>query len=100
VAAVVPAVPASASTCPDNVWSNKDNTSGHTFTGSGVNIRTGPLTTCTSVGLGYPGHNVQYHCYKVSSDGFTWSHITDITTAKSGWVRDGFLSDFGAVNLC
>ncbi|MEN3608752.1 SH3 domain-containing protein [Plantactinospora sp. ZYX-F-223] len=91
VAAVVPGTPAlaaPAATCPDNGWSIRDGGTGYLFAASGVNIRTGPSTDCTSVGLGYPNHLVRLDCQKAG-----WSHIFDHTTGKLGWVRNDMLSN-------
>jgi hypothetical protein len=91
ISVVAPGTPASATVaaaCPDNGWSIRDGGSGYLFAGSGVNIRTGPSTACTSVGLGYPNHLVRLDCKKGS-----WSHIYDITTAKLGWVANSLLTN-------
>jgi len=64
------------------------------FAGNGVNIRTGPSTSCTSIGLGYLSHRVNYRCYGLgqSVSGWnTWTYLTDITTGKTGWVNDSLL---------
>jgi uncharacterized protein YraI len=97
---VVTAAPASASVCNDNVWQTRDGSTGNTFTGSNVNIRNGPLTTCGINAVGQIGHNLRYDCFKFSSDGYSWSHIKNLTTGYSGWVRDTYLSGSGASLVC
>ena len=95
---VTPTV-ASAASCPDNGWRNitqarvNDN-----FKGTGVNIRTGPSTSCTSIGQGQPTHDTVLHCYKVSG-GYLWTHLYNLNTAKNGWVR-GDLLHINSGNLC
>jgi Bacterial SH3 domain len=50
------------------------------FTANGVNIRTGPDTSCTSVGRGYSGQQITIYCY--SGD---WVYLYDDASRKSGW---------------
>lgn len=88
IAVAVPGTPALAATCPDNGWSIRDGGTGHLFAGSGVNIRTGPSTACTSVGLGYPSHVVRLDCLKGD-----WSHIANLTTGRLGWVHNSLLTN-------
>lgn len=68
------------------------------FIGSGVNIRTGPGTDCTSLGHGQIGQPATYHCWVVGHDGRTWTHLS--TAGVSGWVRDDFLSGNGSPFHC
>lgn len=73
---------------------NRDPRSGQFFDGSGVNIRTGPHTSCTSVGHGQLSHMVDYHCYAVGDtvNGWsTWTYLRDVTTNTYGWVNDSHL---------
>ena len=50
------------------------------FTANGVNIRTGPDPSCTSVGLGYSGQQITVYCYSGS-----WVYLYDDASRKSGW---------------
>jgi hypothetical protein len=94
--AVVPAAsPAFAASCPDNGWSTRDGSTGYFFDGSGINIRTGPSTNCTSLGMGYSSQRVQYDCYKEGQDG-TWTHLTDLSTGVKGWSKDSLLVGSGS----
>ncbi|WNV89140.1 SH3 domain-containing protein [Umezawaea sp. Da 62-37] len=86
------------STCPDNDWSNKDNRTGK-FVLTAANIRTGPSTTCTSVGQAQTSHSVTLHCWKYGAGG-TWSHVRDNTTGRQGWIKDSLLVNSGAANKC
>jgi hypothetical protein len=69
---------------------NNHNLGGH-FVASGVRIRTGPSTTCTVKGLGYPSDAVVYRCW-AWGDSFTWTYLTDLSNGVTGWVRDDLLS--------
>lgn len=70
------------------------------FIGSGVNIRTGPGTDCTSRGHGQRGQSATYHCWVFGHDGRTWTHLRNNVTGVSGWVRDDFLSGNGSPFHC
>ena len=51
------------------------------FIGNGVNIRTGPSTSCTIVGEGFKNQSVTVHCYRGN-----WDYLKDNATGKLGWV--------------
>jgi uncharacterized protein YraI len=70
------------------------------FTGSGVNIRTGPDTSCTSIGLGYPGQSVTAHCTQAFVGANIWIYLTDNTTGKTGWSDFHYLSISGSLSPC
>ncbi|HEY3502046.1 MAG TPA: SH3 domain-containing protein [Actinocatenispora sp.] len=86
------AQPAAPASCPGDHWANVDNFTGKYFDGSGVHIRTGPSTSCTSLGSGYTSHNITIHCYDTLKG---WSHIRDNTTGVSGWVDARYLKITG-----
>ena len=95
-------LPASAATSPavdciQNPSANSD-TVAH-FTGSNVNIRTGPATTCTAVGEGQPNHNVTAHCAE-PVNGVLWVYLVDHTTGKKGWSDAAFVLWNGGVISC
>ncbi|MFL6113410.1 MAG: SH3 domain-containing protein [Catenulispora sp.] len=69
------------------------------FTASGVNIRTGPDTSCTAIGSGFPGQSVTARCYTFSA-GYYWIYLTDNTTGKTGWSRVDFLTWSGGIGPC
>ena len=99
----VVSTPAAAATvtpaidCTQNPGTNGGNT-GH-FTGQGVNIRTGPSTTCTSVGLGYESHSVTARCGKPVGSEF-WVYLKDHTTGKIGWSRYPLITWDGLLPHC
>ncbi|MBN1174164.1 MAG: hypothetical protein JXA67_18480 [Micromonosporaceae bacterium] len=100
VAAIIPtASPAFAASCPDNGWSIKDGRYGQYFASNGINIRTGPSTACTSLGLGYSSYSVMLDCYKSGQNG-TWSHLWVENTGVQGWVKDSLLVGGGANTYC
>ncbi|MDG4801892.1 hypothetical protein [Micromonospora sp. WMMD980] len=105
VAVVTGAAPASASCSHSH--SNVDNKFGQLFNATNVNIRTGPHTTCGSLGYGQLSHNVDFHCFasgdRVSANGhttYTWTYLRDTTTGVSGWVADALLDNLGGNVAC
>jgi hypothetical protein len=65
------------------------------YKGSGVKIRTGPSSSYTSVGLGYPGNGVCADFYtsgqNVGGD-TTWAHHRNLSTGKIGYSADYYLT--------
>ncbi|GAB3062397.1 hypothetical protein [Micromonospora schwarzwaldensis] len=105
VAVVGAATPASAS-C-SHPHSNVDTKFGQLFNATNVNIRSGPHTTCGSLGYGQLSHNVDFHCFasgdRVSANGhttYTWTYLRDTTTGVSGWVADALLDNLGGNVAC
>ena len=96
--AVAVAQEAQAASCPDSGWHNYDNITATNILKAGANIRTGPSTTCTSVGQGQTSHSITLHCYKAGSGGY-WDHVRDNTTGKSGWVSETAMNHY-ATNYC
>ncbi|HEV2452442.1 MAG TPA: SH3 domain-containing protein [Streptosporangiaceae bacterium] len=100
------AAPASASTGASHIanWgcgsvptfvSSKDGG----FTGSGINIRSGPSTSCTVYGLGYEGQILKVWC-QVSSGGASWVYLNDRTTGIRGWSLEHYVSFSGGLPTC
>ncbi|MFE9957621.1 hypothetical protein [Micromonospora sp. NPDC005299] len=105
VSVVSAAGPASA-TC-SHAHSNIDTKVGTLFNATNVNIRTGPHTTCGSLGYGQLSHSVDFHCFtngdRVSANGhttYTWTYLKDTTTGVSGWVADALLDSLGSGIAC
>ena len=105
VAVVGAAAPAGAS-C-NHSHSNVDTKFGQLFNATNVNIRSGPHTTCGSLGYGQLSHNVDFHCFasgdRVSANGhttYTWTYLRDTTTGVSGWVADALLDNLGGNVAC
>ena len=94
--------PAAAANCTDNPHPNLDGWTGK-FTGNNVNIRTGPHTSCTSLGQGLLGDTAVYFCW-VPGDWVynmaSWTYVYDTRNRVSGWVSDYYLSDGGAYSVC
>ncbi|WFE39420.1 hypothetical protein [Micromonospora sp. WMMD998] len=105
VAVVGAGAPASASCSHSH--SNVDNKFGQLFNATNVNIRTGPHTSCGSLGYGQLSHGVDFHCFasgdRVSANGrttYTWTYLKDTTTGVSGWAADALLDNLGANVAC
>jgi uncharacterized protein YraI len=100
---LVPASPAAAQVRPliDCTQSPSNNANVKAkFTGSGVNIRTGPGTSCTVVGSGNPGNSVTARCAKYNGSTL-WIYLKDNTTGKIGWSSSAYVSLSGtAIILC
>ncbi|MEV1317901.1 hypothetical protein AB0J14_17680 [Micromonospora arborensis] len=92
--AVVPAAPASAAYC-NYSWSNKSGQASDIY-GNGVNYRTGPYTSCDSLGQFGSDNYVYAHCWRfgtmVDSDNIWW-HVRLYGTTRQGWVSDVYLLD-------
>jgi uncharacterized protein YraI len=84
---------AEAATCPQTPTNPLNSVA--SFTGDGVNIRTGPSTSCTSKGLGYRIHSVTYHC-----EASGWVYLTDNTTGVTGWSSGQFVTSTDAARVC
>jgi hypothetical protein len=89
---------ASAVSCPDNGHHNYENGKYTRSLKAGANIRTGPSTSCASVGQGQVSHSATYHCYKNVGQ-HTWTYLKDNTNGRSGWVREDAMV-FPAVFEC
>nr|AGS49720.1 hypothetical protein [uncultured bacterium esnapd14] len=90
----------------DHPWSDKDRNTGN-VDGQGVHIRTGPHTSCTSLGLLYPSYGLSYDCFDegdtVIRNGITfrtWTHLRRNGTTIQGWVSDAYLNDAGSFQHC
>lgn len=67
---------------------------GRLFDANGVNIRTGPSTSCAILGRAYSSQRVDYHCWAVGQkvNGYdTWTYLRNVSTGKYGWVNDSLL---------
>ncbi|MGW0705753.1 SH3 domain-containing protein [Streptomyces sp. NPDC002643] len=105
LAAVAVAVPLSLATpaaahasCGTSV-SDRDG-SGWVRSANGVNMRSGSSTGCSSNGIAYSSHSLDYHCYTVGNDGYTWTYTRNDATGVYGWMRDDVLSDGGSLVYC
>ncbi|MEV0682004.1 SH3 domain-containing protein [Actinosynnema sp. NPDC050436] len=64
-----------------------------------TNIRSGPSTRCTPVGVGYPPHSIDYHCWDYGENG-TWSYLRTRGNVY-GWVKDSELKGgLGSIVKC
>ena len=69
-------------------------------TASGANIRSGSSTGCRIYDQADTGDVLDYHCYTLGNDGFTWTYLRNETDGTNGWIRDDLLSDFGSFVSC
>lgn len=81
-------------TAPD-----KDNSSWET-TGYGANQRSGSSTSCAIRGVAGAGDRLDYHCYTLGNDGYTWTYLRNDSDGTAGWVRDDLLGDNGSYDRC
>ncbi|WP_405796298.1 hypothetical protein [Streptomyces sp. NBC_01506] len=89
-----------------HAWSNKDpdGSNPKTINRTGVNIRSGPHaaagSACGVVGSLTTGNQVFYHCYTVTQNEGTWTHLRKNGTSLDGWVKDTLLPDGGSSYQC
>jgi SH3 domain-containing protein len=88
---------ASAAPVCDVHWAPLDGRVGTLF--GELPLRTGPFLSCPRNGLTQPGDRIRYDCWVVG-DGGTWSHVTELTTGRTGWVKDSLLIGNGANVHC
>jgi hypothetical protein len=68
---------------------------------AGVNIRTCASTSCTSVGLGYPGQGARIDCFRQGTTvhgNNLWLHHRNLTTGVVGYSAD-FYMRHGDLNI-
>ncbi|MGI8667888.1 MAG: SH3 domain-containing protein [Jatrophihabitans sp.] len=66
-----------------------------------ANIRTGSGLSCTAVGVLTTVQKADYYCYTVGyTTPYTWTYLRDVTTGKTGWVRDDNLRGDGSLVPC
>ena len=63
-------------------------------------IRSGSSTSCTALGVSYSSHRLNYFCYTVGNDGYTWTYLVNNTTGYRGWSRDDLLPANGSLVYC
>ncbi|HSX02745.1 MAG TPA: hypothetical protein VLI05_05540 [Candidatus Saccharimonadia bacterium] len=73
---------------------------GRYFIGNYINMRRSPNPHATICAQGQKSHIVDYHCWTVGSDGYTWTYLRDATTHYAGWVRDNLLVGYGSLVHC
>ncbi|MCS7483325.1 SH3 domain-containing protein [Umezawaea endophytica] len=79
---------------------NSDPISAITGGSSGARIRTGSSTSCTAVGSIEPSHRLDFYCYTLGNDGYTWTYLRNTSTSRQGWVRDDLLPNYGSSYHC
>ncbi len=99
VAPLVTSSPALANAaCGTNV-SDRDSRS--ILTGADqARIRSGSSTGCTPLGVSYSSQRLNYYCYTVGNDGYTWTYLRNESTGIKGWSRDTNLPNNGSLVYC
>ncbi|MFJ5997138.1 hypothetical protein [Streptomyces sp. NPDC092370] len=65
-------------------------------------MRSGSSTSCPINSTARPGDRLDYHCYTIGSDGYSWTYVRNDTRSPDtyGWIRDDVLSDGGSAVSC
>ena len=87
--------PAPTADCGSNPTYNTN--TGASFTANGVNIRTGPSTSCASKGVGYETNSVTVHCDDPDTG---WFYLTDNSTGVTGWSSPSYVTFPGTTGSC
>ena len=99
VAPVVGSSPALAHAACGRTVSDRDGRSWPTGADD-ARLRQGSSTGCDSNGISYASHRLDYHCYTVGNDGYTWTYLRNDNTGRTGWSRDDLLPDGGSLVYC
>lgn len=72
------------------------------FTGQGVNIRSGPHTYCNPpFGLGFEGDTLKVWCIHFDGSGSgAWVYLNDRSTGIRGWSDAQFVTWSGSIPAC
>lgn len=94
-ASAAPAVSFGCNSSPTFVSSNDG-----AFTGQGINIRSGPSTSCNPpLGLGYEGQRLKVWCaWPAVNPG--WVFLNDRSTHVRGWSAIQFVTWTGGIPTC
>jgi hypothetical protein len=68
---------------------------------AGVYIRTCPYTSCTALGLGYPGQGARIDCFRSGTSvngNDLWLHHRNVTTGVLGYSADYYMRH-GTLNI-
>jgi hypothetical protein len=70
------------------------------YTANAVNVRSGSGTDCALLGISYISQPLDYYCYTLGNDGYTWTYARNTATGVRGWLRDDLLDDYGSSYYC
>ncbi|MEU4747003.1 SH3 domain-containing protein [Actinosynnema sp. NPDC023658] len=79
---------------------DKDDSSWLATAETAARQRSGSSTSCTALGTAQTSDRLDYHCYTVGNDGYTWTYLRNDRTGVAGWVRDDLLEDHGSGVPC
>lgn len=86
--------------CGSGARPNRDPISAVTGADSGARIRTGSSTSCTAPGSIQPSDQLDYYCFTLGNDGYTWTYLRNRRTGVQGWTRDDLLPGNGSGYGC
>lgn len=89
----------SRATLAGGTLDNSTSDDGH-FTGQGINIHSGPRTSCSSYGLGYEGDALKVWCSGTEPGEVTWYYLNDGTTGVRGWSEARYVAVSGGIVAC
>lgn len=73
------------------------------YAGSGIAIRSCQFTSCTRLGLGYPGQGATIYCFKqgtnVNGNPF-WDYHRNNSTGVTGYSADYYMNWSGTLYPC
>lgn len=90
---------AGPSTCPMTPGKNSGASVSNEFAVNGVNIRSGPKTTCASLGQGQKGQGANLCCSYGTTSG-VWQYLKDKATGVKGWSRIDNLNFYTPSSVC
>ncbi|MFI8291830.1 SH3 domain-containing protein [Streptomyces sp. ms191] len=96
---VVASTPAAAHAACGTGASDKDGSAWGNYA-NGANERSGSSTGCVSKGIAYNNDQLNYFCYTVGNDGYTWTYLHNRSDNVYGWIRDDLLSNGGSFVPC
>jgi hypothetical protein len=91
---------ASASSCWQPAWTDKDKSGSGTVTNAPTAMHIGPEGGCQVIEEIYPGATLWYHCFVINSAGHSWTNVRISGSNISGWIYDAYLNDGGSNYFC
>ncbi|MEV4946562.1 SH3 domain-containing protein [Streptomyces sp. NPDC053755] len=99
---MVTAAPATAHAACGTGAADADGGAWNANRANGANMRSGSSTGCGINGIAYSSSKLDYHCYTVGNDGYSWTYVRNDSASPDtfGWIRDDLLSDGGSYVAC
>ncbi len=86
--------------CGHRAPRNLDPISSITGAANAALIRSGSSRSCARLGQSSSTDRLDFFCFTVGNDGFTWTYLKNRTTGKAGWTRDDLLPRDGSSFFC